>query len=388
MVKQAVILAGGFGTRLSTVVLDVPKPMAPILNTPFLDYQISLLKSNGITNILILTGYKSEIIEKHFSNCSNIHCIKEPKPLGTLGSILNAYSLLHDEFFVINGDTFFDIDFNILYQFSLDKDAVIALRYTDDISRYGFTKIDKNFKITEFIEKSCLPASTIDGYINGGIYYFKKSIFTSLYKLFKNNLHSIEKELFPYLVKNSKLYGLPIGAAFIDIGIPSDYFKAQDYIPNVLKLKKIPILFVDKDGTLIYDEGYTSGKKITPILKTRDLLIKYKDKGYSFIIVTNQAGLAKNKFSYQDMIDNVNSIKQYYTQYGISFLDVEFCPYHPNAENVSFRFNSIARKPEPGMILRACEKIRIDLSNSFMLGDSSEADIINLPYLQSIIIGD
>lgn len=123
-------------------------------------------------------------------------------------------------------------------------------------------------------------------------------------------------------------------------------------------------------------------------MKTRDLLIKYKDKGYSFIIVTNQAGLAKNKFSYQDMIDNVNSIKQYYTQYGISFLDVEFCPYHPNAENVSFRFNSIARKPEPGMILRACEKIRIDLSNSFMLGDSSEADIINLPYLQSIIIGD
>ena len=191
MARQAVILAGGFGTRLSHIVSDVPKPMAPINDIPFLEYIIKQLQSQGFDNFLFLTGYKSEIIENHFKDLKNSVFIKEESALGTGGAILNAFNQLYDDFFVINGDTFFDIDFSILEDFGKDKPCTIALRYTNNIQRYGFVDIDDNFKIISFVEKGNLPKNRIDGYINGGIYYLKKSwniiykkvvILNSLYK--------------------------------------------------------------------------------------------------------------------------------------------------------------------------------------------------------------
>ena len=108
--KQAVILAGGFGTRMSHVVSNVPKPMAPINEKPFLDYIIITLKQQGFDDFIFLTGDKSEIIENYYKDLDNVHFIKEKTALGTGGAILNAFQYLNDDFFVINGDTFFDID--------------------------------------------------------------------------------------------------------------------------------------------------------------------------------------------------------------------------------------------------------------------------------------
>ena len=114
MGRQAVILSGGFGTRLSHVVQDVPKPMAPIQDKPFLEYIIENLKKQEFDNFVFLTGYKSEFIEDYFKDLKNAIFIKEETALGTGGAILHAYKYLNNEFFVINGDTFFDIDFSIL----------------------------------------------------------------------------------------------------------------------------------------------------------------------------------------------------------------------------------------------------------------------------------
>ena len=171
MARQAVILAGGFGTRLAHVVSDVPKPMAPIAKKPFLEYIVKTLKNQGFDSFVFLTGYKSEIIEKHFKKLKNAILIKEETALGTGGAILNAYNYLEDEFFVINGDTFFDIDYSLLEDFSKDKPCTIALRYTNNISRYGMVEINDDFKTTSFVEKGSLPENRIDGYINGGIFY-------------------------------------------------------------------------------------------------------------------------------------------------------------------------------------------------------------------------
>ena len=125
---QAVILAGGFGTRLSHIVTDVPKPMAPISDKPFLDYLISTLKKQGFNSFVFLTGHKADVIEEHYKNLENAIFVREEKALGTGGAILNAFKYLNDEFFVINGDTFFDIDFSLLKEISKDKQASIALR--------------------------------------------------------------------------------------------------------------------------------------------------------------------------------------------------------------------------------------------------------------------
>ncbi|MBQ8465496.1 MAG: HAD-IIIA family hydrolase [Alphaproteobacteria bacterium] len=388
MSRQAVILAGGFGTRLAHIVTDVPKPMALIKNKPFLDYQIELLRSNGFDDFIILTGYKSEIIENYYAKQSDIHCIKETTPLGTGGAVFNAFSHLEDEFFIINGDTFFDIDFSILQEFSCNKPSVIALRYSTDISRYGIVDTDDKFVIKKFTEKGNLPDNYIDGYISGGIYYFKKSLLKEICTHFEQTNISMENDIFPLLVKEKTLYGLPVGGAFIDIGIPEDYYTAQAYIPQTLQQIKKPALFIDKDGTLIVNTNYPHGKDIKIISSTLDLLNAYKNKGFQIIIVTNQAGIAKNKFSFQDMQENFDAITAFYHKNGIDFCDIEYCPYHIDAVLPKYKYFSKARKPEAGMILHACEKHRLDLRNSVMIGDNQAVDKIKLPYLKSVIIGD
>lgn len=386
MGRQAVILSGGFGTRLSHVVQDVPKPMAPIQNKPFLEYIIENLKKQDFDSFVFLTGYKSEFIEDYFKDLENTTFIKEETALGTGGAILNAYSKLREEFFVINGDTFFDIDFSLLEDFSLNKECTIALRYTDNIARYGFVEIDSNYKLFSFVEKTNLPKDKIDGFINGGIYYLKKEVLNKYAKDFNNQFISLETEIFPKLLKENKLYGLPLGGCFIDIGIPEDYYKAQEMIPNWLKKESKPALFIDKDGTLIVNTEYPHGKDFKIIDSTVEIVKEYANKNFYIIMVTNQAGIAKNKFNFTQMQEGFDGIKSFYKNLGINFDDIEYCPFHKDGVIEDYKYDSILRKPNPGMILKACEKFKINLKESIMVGDNSDIDNIKLPYLKCEII--
>ncbi|MBS5861578.1 HAD-IIIA family hydrolase [bacterium] len=388
MARQAVILAGGFGTRLAHVVSDVPKPMAPIAKKPFLEYVVKTLKNQGFDSFVFLTGYKSEIIEKHFKKLKNAILIKEETALGTGGAILNAYNYLEDEFFVINGDTFFDIDYSLLEDFSKDKPCTIALRYTNNISRYGMVEINDDFKTTSFVEKGSLPENRIDGYINGGIYYLKKEVLKNFVKNFNGEFISLETEIFPKLLSSDKLYGLPLGGCFIDIGIPQDYSKAQELIPSWIKKKAKPALFIDKDGTLIVNTEYPHGRDFQIIESTIDIVKKYSEQGYHIVMVTNQAGVAKEKFSFTDMQENFEGIKEFYKTKGLKFDDIEFCPFHKDGTRIEYHFDTILRKPNPGMILKACDSLKIDLKNSIMIGDNPEIDNIKLPYLKCEILNE
>lgn len=380
---QAVILSGGFGTRLSHIINDVPKPLAPICEKPFLDYQIQILKANGFDNFVFLTGYKSELIEQEYQNLKNALFIKEENALGTGGAVLNAYEHLEDEFVVINGDTFFDIDYSLLTDFAKDNPAAIVLRYSKDISRYGLVEIDDNFKLLEFKEKNNLPENQIDGYINGGIYYFKKSTLKSFAQNFNGEFVSMENDIFPKL---TNLYALPLGGMFIDIGVPEDYQKAQTLIPQWIKKSKKPALFIDKDGTLIINTEYPHGRNIQIIDSTVEIVKKYADKNYLIIMVTNQAGIAKRKFTHSQMEECFDEITKYYDKIGVKFDNIKFCPYHVHGVIPEFTKKSFARKPDAGMILEACEENRIDLKNSIMIGDNYEIDNIKLPYLKSEIL--
>ncbi len=384
MKRQAVILSGGFGTRLSHIVSDVPKPMAPIKDVPFLDYIVKALKTYGFDSFVFLTGYKSEFIEDYFKDLDNTVFVKEETALGTGGAILNAYGNLQDEFFVINGDTFFDIDYSLLEDFGKDKPVTLALRYTNNIERYGFVDIDDNFVIKSFVEKGSLPENRIDGYINGGIYYIHKKALKSYAQKFNGEFISLETEIFPKL--GNELYGLPMGGCFIDIGIPEDYYRAQDLIPNWISKESKPALFVDKDGTLIVNTEYPHGKDFEIIDSTVDIVKSYAEKNYHIVMVTNQAGIAKNKFTFDGMKEGFEGIKEFYKSKDIIFDDIEFCPYHKDGVIKDYAYDTILRKPNPGMILSACEKLKINLKNSEMLGDNKDIDNIKLPYLKCNIL--
>lgn len=384
--RQAVILAGGFGTRLSHVVSDTPKPLAPIGEKSFLDYLVKTLKQQDFDSIVFLTGYKAEQIEKRFQYLENAVFIKEETALGTGGAIFNAFDKLQDEFFVINGDTFFDVDYSLLEDFGKEKPITLALRYTNNIARYGFVEIDDKLLIKSFVEKGSLPKNRIDGYINGGIYYVHKSALKTYAEKYSGEFISLETEIFPKLIANDELNGLPLGGCFIDIGIPEDYQRAQDLIPGWISKELKPALFIDKDGTLIENTEYPYGKDFKIIEPTIDIVKKYADKNYHIIMVTNQAGIAKGKFTHKGMQECFEGIKEFYHKKGIKFDDIEFCPYHKDGVIKEYAYDTLLRKPNPGMILTASEKLKIDLKNSIMIGDNSDIDNIKLPYLKCILI--
>lgn len=215
---EAIILAGGFGTRLQSVVADVPKPMAPINDKPFLAYLVEELISNGITRIIMAVGYKKEVIEDYFKNnykgCT-IEYSNEDTPLGTGGCVKQAFSLCNeDKVFVINGDTMFKVDLNKMALLGANS---IAVKPLTNFDRYG--EVVFNEYINLFKEKQ----NCSKGHINGGIYLLNKNIFDN-YNL--ENRFSLEVDFFEKYLKELKLKPFISDTYFIDIGIPEDYEKA------------------------------------------------------------------------------------------------------------------------------------------------------------------
>lgn len=231
--REAIILAGGFGTRLQSVVSDVPKPMAPVAGRPFLTYLLDRLRKQGYTHMVLATGYLHEKVEEFFGHEYHgvaIDYARELSPLGTGGAIVNALQYCHEETVtVLNGDTLFDIDHERLCRFAEEKATPLAivLRQVPDAGRYGSVEIDKGGRITTFKEKNSEAGS---GLINGGIYRIQRSLLDgfSLGEKF-----SFEQELMQQRYRDEHYYAYADGAYFIDIGIPEDYSRAQQELPSL-----------------------------------------------------------------------------------------------------------------------------------------------------------
>ncbi len=389
---QAVILAGGLGTRLRSSVPDLPKPMAPIAGKPFLEALLMTLKAEGITDILLLTGYKSEVIKAHFGTGESlglsIDYSDEPAPLGTGGALLHAWDKVDNEFLLINGDTFFDFQYDLLVDFAQERDlsAVMALRLSEDISRYGVVDYDDTYRINAFVEKGTLPAHQVDGFINGGIYYFRKSILNTFYTRWQNTPLSIEQDVFPQLIAQEKLFGLPVGGKFVDIGIPESYEYAQTAIPECLAQKRKPVLFLDRDGVIIRDTNYVFGTDVEFLPDGFEHVENANRLRHWVLVITNQAGVAKGHFAESDIDITHRHIDATYRAKGLKIDDFFYCPYHPEGTVADYRKLSLCRKPFPGMLLKAAESYRIDFRNALMVGDNPQVDRIRLPYLKSTIV--
>ena len=229
MLNTAIILAGGRGTRLKTIISDLPKPMAPIMNVPFLTYQLNYLKYFGIKKVIFSVGYLSEKIIAHynqsFENISIEYSI-EKNPLGTGGGIRMAMSNLNEDLvLILNGDSFFDLNLEQFYNLHLEQKAEfsLALRYVNNSERYGNIEFNSSNQITSFIEKNQLNQS---GYINAGVYILSKKLYLQNTK--PNINFSIEKDFFEKQLNQLIIKGFEFKDYFIDIGIPEDYLKAQD----------------------------------------------------------------------------------------------------------------------------------------------------------------
>lgn len=219
---KAVILAGGFGLRLRETVKNLPKAMAPITGRPFMEYLILQLKKWGVNEIILGVGYLKEKIKSYFGNGKqwDVHIVysEENKPLGTGGALKKAVRLIDDEeFLVMNGDSFLDLNFNRIISLHRKRKAVatIGLTCVDDLSRYGKVEINSRNEVIKFAEKS----SVIGRFINGGVYVFTRKIINCI----PMGKVSLENDVFPALI-NQGLYGMTTKGFFVDIGVSQDFF--------------------------------------------------------------------------------------------------------------------------------------------------------------------
>lgn len=228
MSREAIILAGGLGTRLRKVVGDTPKPMAVVGGRPFLEHLLRYLKSFDFDHIILSVGYQGEVVKSHFGDefqGIKITYAQEKQPLGTGGAIKFAMRKCESEqILVLNGDTFFQIDYNAFYvsHNSYDADVSLVLRRVSKPDRYGTVSLSQSCQILNFTEKR---KGLLSGLINGGVYLIRKRSFEEC-KL--PSKFSIEDDFFHAHLGSLKMQGFISEGYFVDIGIPEDYFKADE----------------------------------------------------------------------------------------------------------------------------------------------------------------
>ena len=364
MLRDAVILAGGFGTRLSHVVSNVPKPMAPVYGKPFLAYVLDRLVDAGLQRIILATGYKHEVIQSWFGDTyrgAEIIYSHEDTPLFTGGAIRQAAEHVQSEdFVVLNGDTLFDIDLQQLYDFHIARQAhlSVALRRVEDTGRYGSVTCE-NERIMAFHEKA---ESAGAGDINGGIYCINQFWLMSHTQPGK---FSFEKELMQPLAGQEGFYGLSFNNYFIDIGIPEDYYRAQREFGALFP--KDEFLFLDRDGVLNkhllgdYVRTWSMWEWLPRVLETMPkLAARYK----RIFLISNQQGVGKGLMSEEDLEHIHRHMMAEIQARGGRIDRIYTCTELESAHSPN-------RKPEIGMALQAQQDFpEVDFHRSVMVGDN------------------
>jgi D-glycero-alpha-D-manno-heptose 1-phosphate guanylyltransferase len=368
MIKEAIILAGGLGTRLREAVPDLPKCMAPVAGRPFVSYVIDYLRMQGVEHFIFSLGYKAGAIEafltEHYPTLHYITVI-EQEPLGTGGGIHFALQkALHDDVLIANGDTIFKIDVTSLLATHTNNqsECTLALKPMENFDRYGVVEIDEKERISSFKEKQFYQ----QGLINGGIYLLNKKQF--LKHPFQTKF-SFEKDYLEKYCAEGKFFGSIQNGYFIDIGIPEDYQKAQsDLQRSILDLKNIDkswTLFLDRDGVINEERVGNYVLNWNEFIFTQGTLEAFKIFSEHFqkvIVVSNQRGVGKGLMTEEDLLAIHSEMQKEVMQDGGHIDKIYYCT------DVNDKHSS--RKPNPGMALQATLDFpEIDLSKSIMVGN-------------------
>ena len=356
-----VILAGGKGSRIKSLLKKKPKPMAIFNKKPFLEYIIQSYSKYHFKNIFVLAGYKSGEIfskfeNKHY-NCTSITWLKERKPMGTAGALNILKKKRINDFILINGDTFLEVNLNKLVK-SCGENSYGSLTLIKNKSYKSNKKL-----VSMGIKNNKIIYQKKNNFMNGGVYFFKKKIL----KFIKNKNTSLEDQLLPGLIKKRKISGLVVKNFFLDIGTPKNFNRAKNLL---LKNCTKAAAFLDRDGVINYDTGYVHKIKDFKFRPGVIAGLKFlRNKNYYVFIVTNQAGIGRGIYNENQFYELQNNLKEKLQKKDIFFDDINFCPYHPDAKIKKYRKITNLRKPGNLMIKQIENKWHIKRKKSFMIGD-------------------
>ena len=383
---EVVILAGGFGTRLVPEIgKETPKSMALVDGIPLLEHQINLCKRYGLKNILILVHYLSPVIINYFGNGSNfgvkLNYHREEIPRGTAGAIYDVCHLLSDNFIVIYGDTFLDVNLRRFIEAKKVDCQVLTFchpnshPYDSDI-----LQIDESNNVVDVFRPSKSSKKIYDNVVNAALYYINKTVFTDFVS--PHGIIDIASQLFPDLInKGIKVKAYKSVEYIKDFGTPDRYKEVNTQvalgIPEMLSTRiKRRCVFLDRDGVINYEVGHLSRIEDFELIPGAASGIKKLNKaGYLAICVTNQPVIARGELTLEGLNKIHQKMQVELGKEGAYLDEIIFCPHHPDSgfygEVKELKMECNCRKPAPGMIEESILKFDIDRKSSWMIGDSS-----------------
>jgi D-glycero-D-manno-heptose 1,7-bisphosphate phosphatase len=354
--------------------------LLPVAGRPFVEHLLQEVSRYGFRKATLLAGRFGDQVRATYDGQVifdlAVDVVVEPSPMGTGGALAfaAAEARLDPEFLLMNGDSWIDMDLvRLVRNWEAARTerpgtrAQLLLQTVPDAARYG-TVTAKDGLVTVFQEKSPESANR-PGQINAGVYVLDRTI---LKDVPSDRVTSLETDILPKLVADGRVVSIlaPEGSYFIDIGLPDTYLRADE---ELMRHRRRPAIFLDRDGTLNVDRGYTH--KITDLSWQPDArqAVKYaNDAGYYVFVVTNQAGVARGLYQESDVIAFHAEMQSQLYEIGAHVDAFEWCPFHVDGTVAAYRQDSRRRKPSPGMIEDLVDVWPVDMSRSLLIGDSPD----------------
>ncbi|MBP5577066.1 MAG: D-glycero-beta-D-manno-heptose 1,7-bisphosphate 7-phosphatase [Treponema sp.] len=411
---KVVIMAGGKGTRIQSVRADVPKPMIEICGKPILQYQIENLKACGLTDITIGVGHLGHVIKKYFDDGSNfgvnISYFTEDRPLGTAGALfkmldgnaceeIQTKTIIDDDFLLLCGDVIFDIDFNRFITFHTEHNAWASLMAHPNGHPY-----DSSLLVTEVLppqERGGLPVNThrvtkwmakedartyYKNLVNAGLQIISPKLLHETLKSFvprhpeASDKIDLDRDVLKPGIRTGKIFAYETSEYIKDMGTPDRYYEAEADIKsgkvharNMSQKQKA--VFLDRDGTINKNVGFiTNPKQFELIEGAAEAIKKINKSEYLAIVITNQPVIARGDCTFDELAQIHEKMETELGKEGAFIDGLYLCPHHTDkgflGERLEYKCDCDCRKPKPGLFLQAAKDFNIDLSQSYMIGDS------------------
>ena len=401
---KVVIMAGGKGTRISSLFSDIPKPMIKIDDRPVLEHEIECLRRQGFTDIIITISHLGKVITDYFGDGSgvspatgkpfgvNIEYFNEEVPLGNAGALFKLKDKLTDDFLLLNADAIFDIDFRRFVNYHKSHGGNVTLFTHPNSHPYdsGLIIADDSSRVLSWLTKEDPRPEYYDNRVNAGLHVLSPRV------LEESNISpdevgmpgpdgkplkvDLDRKLLKPLAGTGKMYCYDSPEYVKDMGTPERFESVRkDFLSGIVASKNLcnrqKAIFLDRDGTLNRYVGFLRDIKEFELLPGVSEAIRLINaSGYLAVVITNQPVIARGEVTVEQL-DEIH--KKMATELGKdgAYLDaVYYCPHHPDkgfeGEVAELKFDCDCRKPKPGLLLRAASDLNIDLSESYMIGDS------------------
>ncbi|MCD7728671.1 MAG: D-glycero-beta-D-manno-heptose 1,7-bisphosphate 7-phosphatase [Clostridia bacterium] len=393
---KTVIMAGGKGTRISSVASDIPKPMIKIDGVPVLEREIECLKAQGFNDIIITVSHLGQVITDYFGDGSKISPATgkpfgvkieyyfEKQPLGNAGALFKIKDKLTEDFLLLNADAVFDIDFNRFVRYHKDKGGQVTLFTHPNSHPYdsGLLIANENGEVTSWLTKEDERPEYYCNRVNAGLHVISPEVLKQDINTPKIDL---DRQLLKPLAGTGKMFCYDSPEYVKDMGTPDRYEAVcKDFRHGIVSAKNLinkqKAVFLDRDGTINKYVGFLRDINDFELIDgVADAIKKINQSGYLAIVVTNQPVIARGEVTYGQLKDIHNKMETLLGSEGAYLDAIYFCPHHPHkgyeGEIAELKIDCDCRKPKPGMLLQAAKDFNINLTKSVMIGDG-ENDIL------------